>query len=305
MSETDYDLIVIGSGVTGLAAAKQAAQKGLKTATVESLMFGGLVININDLEPAPPGDQTSGTDLASTLMMEASELGVESLNETASGLAREGDVCVVSTDAGTYRAQAVIIATGANLKRLGVPGEIDFEGRGVSQCADCDGPMYKDEDVVVVGGGDSALQEAIVLSAYCKQVYLVHRGAKYRAQQRLIDAVGRHGNIKPVWNTVVEAVAGEQTVNKVRVRDLGTNATSEIPCAGFFAYVGLEPACDFAPAEIKRDDSGYLVTDASLKTALAGIYAAGAARAGYGGRLTDALADAQTAANAVCGALGK
>jgi len=305
MSATNFDLIVIGTGVTGLAAAKQAAQKGVKTATVESLMFGGLVININELEPAPPGDQTSGTELASTLMMEASELGVESINETATGLTREGDVCVVTTDGGAYRARAVIVATGAKLKRLGVPGELDFEGRGVSQCADCDGPMYKDEDVVVVGGGDSALQEAIVLSTYCKRVHLVHRGTQYRAQQHLMDAVASHANINPVWNTVVESVTGEQTVNKVRVRDLGSNASREIPCAGFFAYIGLEPACDFAPAEIKRDEAGFLVADATLSTAMSGVYAAGAARAGFGGMLTDALVDAQTAAEAVCGALGK
>jgi len=171
----DFDVVVIGAGITGLTAAKAAVQSGLRTANIEALMFGGLVVNINDLDGETTG---SGTDLASNLMMEISDLGVENLSETVSTLAREGDRLKVTTDAGTHQARAVIIASGAKLKRLGIPGEAEFEYKGVSQCADCDGPMYKDEEVVVVGGGDSALQEALVLAEYCKRVHLVHRGAK-------------------------------------------------------------------------------------------------------------------------------
>src|SRR6185295_19486458 len=137
------------------------------------------------------------TDLASNLMMEISDLGVENLSETVSAIARDGSGIKVTTDGGTHTARAVIIASGAKLKRLGIPGEAEFEYKGVSQCADCDGPMYKDEDVVVVGGGDSALQEALVLANYCKRVHLVHRGTKFRAQQHLIDAVAARGNIEP------------------------------------------------------------------------------------------------------------
>jgi len=301
MSDSNFDVIVIGAGITGLTAAKHAVQQGLSTANIEALLFGGLVININELDGEPHG---SGTDLASNLMLEVSELGVANLSETVTTLARDGNFLTVRTDAGTHRARAVIIASGAKLKRLGIPGEAEFEHRGVSQCADCDGPMYKDEDVVVVGGGDAALQEALVLANFCTRVHLVHRGTKFRARQHLIDAVAARNNIYPVWNTVAEEVLGAQMVSKVRVRNTGDGKTSEIPCSGFFAYIGLDPNCEFAPAEIQRNANGCLVTDNSLQTAMPGVFAAGAVRAGYGGLLTHAVAEGDLAAKAVTAQFG-
>ncbi|MEO8441185.1 MAG: FAD-dependent oxidoreductase [Betaproteobacteria bacterium] len=297
----NFDVIVIGAGVTGLTAAKAAVQSGLKVANIEALMFGGLVVNINDLDGETTG---SGTDFASNLMMEISELGVENLSETVSAIAPDGNKLSVTTDAGTHQARAVIIASGAKLKRLGIPGEAEFEYKGVSQCADCDGPMYKDEEVVVVGGGDSALQEALVLAEFCKRVHLVHRGAKFSAQQHLVDALKQHENIRPVWNSVAEAILGGAMVEKVRVRNTADNTTVEIPCAGFFAYIGLQPSIEFAPADLARDASGCLVTDANLHTKMPGVFAAGAVRAGYGGMLTHAIADGNTAAKAAKTALG-
>lgn len=305
MSATSYDVIVIGAGITGLTAAKLAVQRGLKTASIEMMMFGGLVININELEPAPAGAPASGTEYASNLMMEISDLGVENISATVSALSSGPRGASVTTDAGIYQARAVIIASGAKQKRLDIPGELDFEGRGVSQCADCDGPMYQGQEVVVVGGGDSALQEALVLSQFCSRVHLAHRGTQFRAQQHLIDKLAAHKNIQILWQTVAEAVLGSDGVTGVRVKNLVQGTTSEIACTGFFANVGLTAACEFAPPEIKRDAGGFLVTDGSMRTPLAGVYAAGAVRAGYGGLLSHAIAEAETAVASVAAALGK
>ena len=152
--------------------------------------------------------------------------------------------------------------------------------------------------------GDSALQEALVLAHFCKEVLLVHRGAKFRARQHFVDAVAGRANIKTLWNSVAETVQGDQSVNKVRVRNVAEGKTSDIECAGFFAYIGLEPACDFAPADVKRDAGGFIVADAGLNTGVPGLFAAGAVRAGFGGQLTHAIADGETAAKSVYALLG-
>ncbi len=292
-----HDLIVIGTGITGLAAARQACQLGLSTATIESHFFGGLVININHLDG---GIEGSGSDLAANMMMEVSDLGAANINALVSSIEREGDLFAVHSDDGIHHARAVIIASGARLKRLGVPGEADLIDLGVSQCADCDGPMYQNKDVVVVGGGDSALQEAMVLAGYTRQVHLVHRGASFRARPDLVGKLASHSNISILLNTQVEAVRGSQGVEGVRVRQTGADGGSrEIDCAGFFAYVGLEPACDFAPSATQRDAAGFLMTDAGLQTAMPGLYAAGAVRSGYGGMLTHAIAEGIAVATSV------
>ncbi len=301
LSDSDKDLIVIGTGIAGLSAAKHAAEQGLSVLTLESNVFGGLVLNVNELHGELQG---SGAEMASNLLMEIGDLGAENVSEAVTGLSRVGDALVVSTDSGEYRARAVIIASGAKLKRLGVPGEAEFEGRGVSECADCDGPMFQDQDVVVVGGGDSALQEAQVLAGYVKKVHLVHRGAKFRGRQEFVDGVTGRDNIAVRWNTVVEAITGSEGVAAVRVRDTAQGKVEDIACTGIFAYVGLEPNTGFVPAEIARDEVGRLVTDDSLQTNLPGVFAVGAVRTGYGGKLVDAVREAGLAAGAVVKRLG-
>lgn len=292
MSKT-HDLIVIGTGITGLSAAKQALEGGLSTLTLEGLLYGGLITNINELDGEIQG---AGIDLATRLMMQVRKLGGESLSASATSLTAEEGCIVVNSDAGAHRASAVILASGAKLRRLGVPGESEFENKGVSHCADCDGPYYKDRDVVVVGGGDSALQEALVLSEFAKRVHLVHRGENFRARKHFADRILAHSNISVYWRTRVEAVLGGESVQAVRVRRLDSEAREEIACAGFFAYVGLEPACAFVPDAALRDLDGSLLTDAGLRTAMPGVFAAGAVRSGYGGLLANAVAEGIAAA---------
>ncbi len=293
---SSYDVIVIGSGMTGLTASKLLIRDGLSVANIEGGVFGGLITNINELEGAYSG---SGADLASTLMLEVGELGCEMVSETVTDVRREGPDVLVATDGGEHRARAVIVATGARLRKLGVQGEADFEYRGVSQCADCDGPMFRGQDVVVVGGGDSALQEALVLSHGCASVQVVHNQPQLFAHPRWQQALDGRSNVTLVPMTEVAAIEGESVVTAVRLRSLAEGGERTLPCAGVFVYVGLEPAAAFLPPAVARDATGAVVTRDGLETSLENVFAAGAVRAGYAGTLEAAVLDAQTAAAAV------
>jgi thioredoxin reductase (NADPH) len=288
---SQYDLIIIGTGIAGLAAARQAAKEGLVTAMLEERFFGGLVVNINELEGEVEG---SGSDVAAGMMREAAKLGVKNITARASAIAPNGETLAVSTDTGELRARSVIIASGARLRTLGVPGEAEFEENGVSHCADCDGPFYKGQDVVVAGGGDSAVQEALVLADFAKHVHLVHRGEALTARPALAGRIAALANISVHSNSAVEAILGEGSLTAVRIRT-GTD-TRELACTGVFPYIGLEPAGECAPPSIARDANGALVTDANLQTGLPGVFAAGAVRSGCGGLLSHAIAEGTAAA---------
>ena len=299
-----HDVLIIGEGVAGLTAANALAKSGLKVATLEARLFGGLVINVNELDPAPGENAISGAEFAAELMQANAELGVASIQEAATALEDDGALKRVVGSTAAYSARQVIVASGASLKRLGVPGETEFEGRGVSQCADCDGPLYQGQEVVVVGGGDSALQEALVLANFCSRVHLVHRGASFRARKQFVERVSAHPKIATIWNATVERIAGGSTVEKVCVK-LGDGRKREIPCAGVFAYIGLAPNSEFLPARIERNATGFIVTDDALQTTLPGVWAIGAVRDGYGGLLRDAAFEARKVAGSVASRLAR
>jgi thioredoxin reductase (NADPH) len=294
-----YDVIVIGEGVAGLAAANALAKAGGKIATLEAQLFGGLIINVNELDPAPEARQLGGAEFASELMQASQDKGVTSIQEPATGIDAGGPMKRVLTTTGSYSARHVVITTGARLKKLGVPGEAEFEGRGVSQCADCDGPMYQNETVVVVGGGDSALQEALVLTQYCGCVHLVHRGSQFRARPHFVEQVSGNDKVRTVWNAELAEIAGSRMVERARIRH-ADGRTEDISCAGVFVYVGLAPNTDFLPSEYARDAGGFLVTKDTLETSVAGVWAAGAVRSGCGGLISDAIGEARQVAATIC-----
>jgi thioredoxin reductase (NADPH) len=296
MSETtSHDLVVIGAGVAGLSAAKAAMRAGLSVAYLEAQMFGGLILNVNALDGDIAG---SGAEFASGLLCEVAELGGENLDTAATGIEREGDTLVVSSGTGRHRARAVVVAAGAALRKLGVPGEAELEHRGVSHCADCDGPMFQGQQVVVVGGGDSAVQSALVLAQFCSGVLLVHRGSAFSARPQLVEAVQGSPVIEVRFNSEVGEVLGTDGVEGVCI------GGETIPCKGFFAYIGLEPGSAFLPAQVARDARGAVITSAGLETSMPGVFAAGAVRAGCGGMIGDAIADGEAAARAVVARLG-
>jgi thioredoxin reductase (NADPH) len=302
MSDAKFDLIVIGEGVAGLTAARAVAKQGLSVATFEANIFGGLVLNVNELDPVPPGGSPSGTDYASTLMSECSEAGVVSNSEPVESLSAANGTVTVKTAGASYTARAAIVASGAQLKRLGVPGEEQYDHRGVSQCADCDGPLCQGTDVVVIGGGDSAMQESLVLAHYADKVHVLLRGTAPRAQAHWIERVKAEPKIVFHPQTTVQRIEGGQMVERIVVCG-PDGAEKPLACAAIFAYIGLEPASKFLPPEVKRDDGGFVVTDGKMGTALPRVFAAGAVRAGDDGTLAGAARDAEIAAASALAAL--
>jgi thioredoxin reductase (NADPH) len=303
MAQANYDLIVIGEGIAGLTCANHAARAGLKTATFEANLFGGLVINVNELEGYPEDRQTSGAELASELMEANGGLNVASVQEPVTSVLKAAAGFQIRTSGSSYTASRVVVASGARMKKLGVPGESEYEGRGVSQCADCDGPMFQNEEVVVVGGGDAALQEALVLTRYCGKVHLVHRGERFRARPHFVEQVSASPKIAVIRNAVLEEIVGAKMVEKARIRGSADGQARDLACAGVFVFVGLEPNAEYLPPEVRRDEREFVMTGDDLETAVPGMWAIGAVRAGYSGLLKDAAAEAARAAAAVAAKL--
>jgi thioredoxin reductase (NADPH) len=277
--------------MAGLSAARQAAEAGARAATFEGLLFGGLVTNINVLDPSPDSEFASGADLAAAILQANTELGVESVQQPVTAVERGGQGFIVRTAEGDYEAGRLVIASGARLQPLGIPGEADFAGRGLSTCADCDGPLYRGREVVVVGGGDSALQEALVLAEFCARVHVVNRAPQFTGRADLAARIASHDNIKVLHNAELQRIEGKDGVEQVTLR----NGTAPLPCAAVFAYVGLVPNTEYLPGDIKRDAGGHLVTDASMETSWRGVFAAGAVRSGHGGTLGDAIREGRAA----------
>jgi thioredoxin reductase (NADPH) len=293
---TQYDLIVVGEGFAGLTCAGEAAKLGLKVASFEAEFFGGLVLNVNTLQRFDEADGLSGMDRAAILAKENAKLGVKSNNARVSAVRRAGDIFEVVTDAGAHTARAVVLASGARLKKLGVRGEEDFDGRGVSHCADCDGPMFSGARVAVAGGNDWAIHEAAVLAQDAARVYLVHEGERPTASVTSIEHLRDEPKIECIPNATIEEIVGNDAgVTGVRVRGSG-GALQELECEGVFPFIGLEPNGEIAPEEVLRDDAGAVQVDERLQTALPGLFAIGTVRSGFGGWLADAVSDARQAA---------
>jgi thioredoxin reductase (NADPH) len=296
-----FDVIVIGQGFAGLTAAKLAIQRGLRTANFESECMGGLIINVNELDPVPQGAEHAGAELASNLVMANMDMGVVTVSDAVTAVERNGDGgWIVKTGSDTYTARHVIVASGARLRALGVPGEEEFFGQGVSKCADCDGPLFNGMETVVVGSGDSAFQEALALSQFASKVTMVMRGKGPRARPDLVKRAA--ANPKVVWltNTRVVAIHGApgKGVESVRIETAGQGEKT-MATGGVFIFVGLEPNTAFLPADLRRDAAGALITSDQCATALPGLWAIGAVRSGYGGMLSDAAVDAERVAAAL------
>ncbi len=294
-AEPDFEVIVAGAGIAGLTAALTAARLGRKTLVLAGGLLGGQLLSIETVDGFPGfPDGIPGYDLCPIAQEQAQNAGAEFLQTTIDGLTRDGDVWRVATGEGDLTARAVIIATGAALKHLGVPGEDAFSGKGVSHCATCDGPFVKNKIAAVVGGGDSALQEALTLAQFAAKTIIVNRAPELTGQAAYKVRVAENPTIEVRNDATVTEILGKGSVSAVRVASAG--ATSDVAVNGVFVYIGLKPEAEFLASVLALDAGGAIPTDGAMRTSLPGICAAGTVRSGSAGRSAASAGDGSVAA---------
>ena len=296
--ENNYDLVVVGAGLAGLTAAMYGARFGLRTAVIEHMASGGQILNVEKIENYPGFPQgVAGFDLGPLVQEQAEAAGAEFVMDTATGLEAQGDALTLRCESGAeLGARALIVAAGSTLRSLGIPGEEEFRGKGVSQCASCDAPFFVGKDVCVVGGGDSALDEAAVLAAAnINHVTLAYRGAAFtRPQEAAVERLHSFGNVETLFGTEVVSISGGDTVHAVELRANGSTVKRDV--SGVFVFVGLEPNSAFLRGVVDLDPTGHVVVDGQLRTTLPNVYAAGDVRQHSAGQLAAAAGDGATAA---------
>ncbi len=293
----DHELIVIGAGVAGLTAAAFAGRYGLDVVVVERLGAGGQIANAERIENFPGFPQgIAGHELGPLLHEQAEAAGAGFVLDEVERLETDGDHRIVRAAGESLRAPAIIIAAGSRLHSLPVAGAKRWLGKGVSHCASCDGAFFAGQEVCVVGGGDSALDEALILATHASRVTLLHRSRRPTAQRALVDRAGACGNIEIIPEAVVEDILGEETVSGIRWRDQSTGAVATKAVRGVFVYVGLEPNTAFLRGVVALDAAGHVETDAMMRTSLRGVFAAGDIRKNSVAQLAAAAGDGATAA---------
>ncbi|MBI4497113.1 MAG: thioredoxin-disulfide reductase [Chloroflexi bacterium] len=293
----EYDIIIIGGGAAGLTAGLYAARARRKTILFEKAVPGGQIATTSLVENYPGFPEgIDGPDLAERMEEQAKKYGLEMVFAEAEGLTIQGARRVVHTSEGEFVGKAVIITSGAEHRKLGVPGEAELTGRGVSYCATCDAAFFKDQVVVVVGGGDAALDEGLFLTRYAAKVIVVHRRDQLRASRVLQERAFATPKMEFVWDTVVEEILGESKVGGVRVRNVKTGQGRTIAADGVFVYIGLVPQSDFLKGLLPIDGGGHLEANLWMETAIPGVFAAGDVRVNAARQLVSAAGDGCTAA---------
>ncbi len=293
------DVLVIGGGIAGLTAAWHAAQYGLSVALAEgAIQFGGQVANIDHIAGFPASPGQSGVGLSTDLMDACREAGVQLVLEAAGKIEIQPQGFRIPFQGWAQRAGHVILATGGVPRKLGVPGEDRLEGRGISHCASCDGPLYRGKNVLVVGGGDAAMQEAVHLAAMAAQVSVLVRDT-LRARRNWIDRAEACNNIVFEWDTEIVEIIGEGVVQSVRVRDTQSGDERMMDCDGIFPLIGTTPHTSLLPPGVDLAADGRVITDVALRSSLPRLYAVGAVRAGYDGQVLSAAAEGAAAARAI------
>ena len=297
MANGVYDLVIVGGGVAGLTAGLTAARVGRKTRVLTGESLGGHLVSIERIDGYPGfPDGIPGYDLCPIIQEQAVGAGAEFAASEATALHNEDGSWRVTTTQGDVRARAIVIATGTTLKTLGIPGEEAFRGKGVSHCASCDAPLLRNRIVGVVGGGDSALQEALTLAQHVSRVIILHRGTAFSAQTAYVQQVQQNPKVEVRFGTIVEEAIGNGGLKSVRTRTISDGTTGEIELAGLFVYVGLAPATTLVNGVLALDPSGRIPVNDEMRCGVRGLFAVGTVRSGSAGRAASSAGDGATAA---------
>ena len=297
MVDNAYDVVIVGGGAAGMTAGMYSSRAGLKTVLLERLMPGGQVVNAEKIENLPGfPDGIPGAELGPLLQEQATRYGLEIELSEVMSLEGNEPYWTVESYGGETTAKAVVIAGGSTLRKLGVPGEEAMHGAGVSYCATCDGVFFMDQVVGVVGGGDSALDEALVLTEFASKVIVFHRRDSLRGQKVLQNRILSNPKVEVRWNTRVDAILGDGGVQGVGITDVVTGETSRVDLSGVFIYVGLDPNTDYLSSILSLDNAGHIPTDIWMRTPQPGIFAAGDIRQSSAAQLASAAGDGATAA---------
>lgn len=288
----EFDLVIIGAGPAGLAAGIYAGRANLKTAIIEKLGPGGQVM-ITDKIANYPGfpNEISGFELGEALSQQAQKFGAQMVYDEIESVSLDGIYMIVKGKSDTYKAKTLIIASGVRYKSIGIPGEKELRGRGVSYCATCDGPFFKDQPVVVIGGGDAAVEEGIYLTQFCSSVTIVHRRNEFRAAPMLVDHAKANPKIRFELEQVAESINGTNSVESITLKNVKDGSQKTIPANAVFIFIGYNANTEFLEGFVKMTPEGWIITDEEMRTDKPGVFAAGDLRVKSVRQVVTAVAD--------------